>query len=196
MRARLLSLAASTLVTSVILGSEPWAQEGLGCPAGTYGIVLTSDGGTLTVLFDAFLVEAGGSPDARIDHKICRLHIPLQLPPDTSVGVYKVDYRGYASLAHRQQFELTVVYGFNSNRDHNFRRQIRGQHDDDFTFSQTIGAGLMRRVGCGEDAALDVEATIALNTNGQPGQALAAFDSLDGVPKGGLIYHFDYSRCR
>ena len=180
----------------MIFSSNLQAQEGNSCPAGTYSIVVTPDGGTLTVLFDAFLVQAGGSPDASIDRKICRLHIPLQLPPDTSVGVYKVDYRGYASLAQRQQFELTVVYGFNSNRDHSYRRQIRGQHDDDFTFSQTIGAGLMRRVGCGEDAALDVEATIALNTNGQPGQALAAFDSLDGVPKGGLVYYFNYSRCR
>jgi hypothetical protein len=196
MKATPLPLAAIAFAFAVACGAGAQAQSANGCPNGSYSVVLTPDGGTLTVLFDAFVVEAGGTTGSSVGRKTCRLHIPLQLPANTSVGVYKVDYRGYASVPHRQQFELRVVHGFNGDREHAFNRQLRGRHDDEFAFSQTIGAGLMRRVGCGENAALDVEATITLNTNGQPGHALAALDSLDGAPRGGLVYHFNFSRCR
>jgi hypothetical protein len=178
-------------------GISPVAAQdgGAGCPEGTYSVVLTPDGGTLTILFSDFVVEADGAGGEAVDGETCRLHVPLELPPDTSVGVYKVDYRGFAALAQRQQFEISVAYGLNGHRDHTYRRQIRGGHEGDFTFSQTIGAGLMRRVGCGEEAALDIEAVISVDTNGQPSLALAALDSLDGAPRGGLVYYLNFDKC-
>ncbi len=189
-------LAAAVIAASSLAAATPAsAQQGNGCPEGSYSVVLTPDGGTLTVLFSAFVIEAGDEAGRNTDRKTCRLHVPLNLPPETSVGVYKVDYRGFAALAQQQQFELSVVYGLNGGRDHSYRRQLRGEHDGDFTFSQTIGAGLMRRVGCGQQAALDVEASISLNANGRPGDALAALDSLDGAPRGGLVYFLRYDKC-
>jgi hypothetical protein len=188
--------AAAVMAVTLSVGAGPVAaQDNNGCPDGTFDVVLTPDGGTLTILFSAFVIEAGDAAGRNTDRKSCRLHVPLNLPPDTSVGVYKVDYRGFALLAQQQQFELSVVYGFNGGRDHSYRRQLRGEHGGDFAFSQTIGAGLMRRVGCGQEAALDVEARISLNANGRPGDALAALDSLDGVPKGGLVYFLRYDKC-
>ncbi|MGD9740135.1 MAG: DUF4360 domain-containing protein [Bauldia sp.] len=176
------------------LASGAAAQENQnGCPEGTYSLALTEEGGTLTILFNNFVVEL---PDGQaLARMTCRVHAPLNLPPDTSIGVYRVDYRGYAHLERQQNMELDVVYGFNDGRDHAFGRQIRGAADEDYTFTQNIGAGLMRRVGCGETAALDVEATITLNANRQPGVALATLDTYDGAPRGGLVYHFEFSRC-
>jgi hypothetical protein len=184
--------AALALFLSAGVGAE--AQDA-GCPEGTYNVTIAPDGATLAILFDGFLVEAGGPTGVETATKVCQLSIPLQLPPQTSIGVYKVDYRGYALLDQQQQFELTVVYGLGA-RDHSFRRQMRSQHEGEFVYSQTIGAGLIRRVGCGEDAVLNVEATISLNTNRRPGYALAALDSVDGAPRGGLIYYFEYRSCR
>jgi hypothetical protein len=188
-------VAAAVIAAGLAAVTPVSAQQNNGCPEGSYTVVLTPDGGTLTVLFSAFVVEAGDEAGRNTDRRSCGLHVPLNLPPDTSVGVYKVDYRGFAALAHQQQFEISVVYGFNGGRDHSYRRQLRGEHGGDFAFSQTIGAGLMRRVGCGEEAALDVEASISLNANGRPGDALAALDSLDGAPRGGLVYFLRYDRC-
>ncbi len=187
------------LLGSLILlpgGHSALAQDANGCPAGDYSVVLTPEGGTLTVLFDNFVVEAGGQTGAAIDRSICRLHIPLQLPPNSSIGVYKVDYRGFALLGQRQRFELEVVYGFNDGRDHSYRRQIPGNHSGEFIFSQTLGAGLIRRVGCGATAALDIEATITVNANGQEPFITATMDTLDGAPRGGLVYYFEYRNCR
>lgn len=187
-------------VLVAVVATMPLAQGALaqgnqnGCPEGTYSIALTDEGGTLTILFDDFVVELeDGEAVARMT---CRVHAPLNLPPNTSIGVYRVDYRGYAHLERQQSMELEVVYGFNNRRDHTYRRQVRGAADEDYIFTQNIGAGLMRRVGCGEAAALDVEATITLNANRQPGLALATLDTYDGAtPRGGLIYHFAFSRC-
>ena len=196
-----MKLAASPFAALMVIASlfsfasAANAQQENGCPAGTYDVVLTPDGGTITVLFDTFLVEAEGEDGNVSRSAVCQLHIPLDLPPNTSVGVYKVDYRGFALLAHRQHMELSVVYGFNDGRDHSYRHQIRGAHEEDFAFSQTIGAGLMRRVGCGDEAALDIEAAISVHTNGQPGLALATLDSLDGAPRGGLVYYLQYDKC-
>ena len=53
----------------------------------------------------------------------------------------------------------------------------------------------MKRVGCGEEAVLDVTAALALDTTVQPGEAMVALDSVDGAPKGGLIYRFDLKKC-
>lgn len=179
---------------SVLFSSGALAQEG--CPAGSYSVVLTPEGGTLTILFDNFDVEAGGQTGAAVGRAVCRIHAPLQLPPNTSIGVYKVDYRGFALVEQRQRFELEVVYGFNDGRDHSYRRQIPGRHSADFVFSQTLGAGLIRRVGCGETAALDIEATITVNANNEPGFTTATLDTLDGAPRGGLVYYFEYRSCR
>lgn len=148
------------------------AQETDGCPAGTFETVVTPDGATLTILFDSFLVTmTEGGETARA---WCRLHIPLPLPPGMSIGVYKVDYRGFVHLAQQQQFEFEITYGFNDGRDHSYRRQFRGPTDDNFALSQTIGAGLMRRVGCGETAALDIDAVVTLSARGRPGERTRA----------------------
>jgi hypothetical protein len=183
-------------VTAVLLclsAGGAAAQNTEGCPAGSFATALTSDGATLTILFDSFLVTV---PDgAGAVRATCHLHIPLPLPPNTSIGVYKVDYRGFAHLAQQQQFEFEITYGFNDGHDHSYRRQLRGPTDDNFALSQNIGAGLMRRVGCGENAALDIDAAITVDPRGRPGEAYAGLDTYDGAPRGGLVYQFELRPC-
>jgi hypothetical protein len=53
----------------------------------------------------------------------------------------------------------------------------------------------MKRVGCGEPAVLNIAATLELQSNRQPEEAMAALDSVDGAPRGGLVYHFNLRRC-
>ena len=42
---------------------------GTGCPQGTASATLSPDGTALSVLFDQFVVEAGGTTGRRVDYK-------------------------------------------------------------------------------------------------------------------------------
>lgn len=184
---------AGVALAAIIFSGSAKSQETDACSGGSYSTAFSADGATLTILFDSFVTMlADGQATSRAT---CSLRIPLQLPPNTSIGVYRVDYRGFAYLAHQQQFEFEIVYGFNDGKDHSYRRQVRGPADENFTLSQNIGAGLMRRVGCGEEATLDIDAAITLNSRGRPGEAFGGLDTYDGAPRGGLVYQFELRPC-
>lgn len=164
------------------------------CEEGTYSVIGSPDGATISILFDNFSLTGGNRRG--IERISCSMQIPLNLPEGYSLGVYKVDYRGYARLAPRQNSILSVDYtlGFR-NKSRRHRGRIQGAHDGDFVFSERIGAGFMKRVGCGEAAVLNVAAAIELKTRGEPGEAMVTLDSLDGASQGALVYRVDYKRC-
>jgi hypothetical protein len=167
-----------------------------GCPGGTYSAVNSPDGTTLSILFDNFSVTSGQGSDGTLNRKFCNIQVPLHLPDGYTLGIYKVDYRGFSHLSTKQYSELFVDYALGAhNKSRSFHRKTKGPYDGDFLFTETIGAGLMKRVGCGEEAVLNVSAALELNTGLQPGVAMAALDSVDGAPKGGLIYYFDLKKC-
>lgn len=110
-----------------------------------------------------------------------------------SLGVYRVDYRGYANLSKKEVATLQVDYAFGSkDNGRRFKRSVRGATDDDFSFRENIGAGLMKRVGCGVDAKLHVDVALSLEGSGE---SLATLDSTDGASRRGLVYRFDLKRC-
>ena len=163
-----------------------------GCPGRTYSVVNSPDGTTLSILFDDFAVTTGMDTNRRF----CNIQIPLNLPEGYSMGAYKVDYRGFARLDAKQSSDLSVDYAFGRhNKSRSYHRKIRGAYEGDFVFTENIGAGIMKRMGCGEEAVLNVTAILELQTNGQPDEATIALDSIDGAANQGLIYHFDLKKC-
>ena len=150
--------------------------------------VLAPDNSALSILFTDLTVEGGGATSAE-----CTIDVPLQLPEGMSLGVYRVDYRGFASLAKKDVATLQVDYdlGPKGNSRH-FKRSVRGATEDDFAFTENIGAGLMKRVGCGVDAHL--RGSVSLSLKGS-GDALATLDSGDGASKRGLVYRFNLKKC-
>lgn len=184
------------LLSIFSLSSAALGQDQNACPSGTYALVTSPDGSTLSILFDGFILNAGGVDGPTVDRKVCNLQIPLTLPANQSLGVYKVDYRGYAKLGKRQYSDLSVTYALGPhNKGRNFRRRVKGDFDGDFLFSETLGAGAMKRVGCGETASIDVTMTLDLRSGDQPDPAMASLDSADGSTRGGLVYHLDYKKC-
>ena len=171
-------------------------QETNGCPEGSYSIVLSPDGTTLSILFDRFGVENNAGSSSQ--RKICRISAPLSLPQGHSIGAYKVDYRGFAKLAKKQEAELDVQY-FLGPRDSEhgrvFKRKIRGPRENDYLFTEHIGAGQMKRMGCGTAAMLNLSITLSLNGNLQSGAAMASLDSSDVAAGGALVYHLDLKKC-
>jgi hypothetical protein len=105
-----------------------------------------------------------------------------------------VDYRGYAHLAKGQTAELSVDYHLGpKNNGRRFKRKVKGPLDEDFALRENIGAGLMKRVGCGTAAALNV--SVQLRLDRPAADALATLDSSDGASRRGLVYHFDLKKC-
>lgn len=183
---------------ALLAGLPALAQEANGCPEGSYSVVVTPDGTTLSILFDQFTVESGSTSASGNTRKVCRISAPLNLPANYSIGVYKVDYRGFAKLAAKQETELDVQY-FLGPRDSEhgrvFKRKIKGPHEDDYSFTETIGAGQMKRVGCGTAAVLNVGITLSLNGDLRAGAPMASLDTTDAAPGGALVYHFNLKKC-
>lgn len=175
-----------TLALAGPLAPAVMAQDG--CPQGTYSVVNSPDGTALSILFDEFVVVAGER------QKRCDLSVPLHLPEGQSLGVYRVDYRGYAHLQRKETSEVTVDYQLGpKNKSRHFRRATKGEHDGEFLFTENIGAGLMKRVGCGDAAVLNVSVTLELTASTD--EAMTTLDSTDGAARGGLIYYFDTKKC-
>ena len=189
MKAWLMVLTLWSLHTSQALAAEN------GCPEGSYSVTFSPDGGTLSILFDNFVVEAGPSSGIPVASKVCDLRIPLHLPAGTSLGVYRVDYRGFAAVAKKQEAQLSVTYALGKHPSHPFKRKLKNQNGE-FLLSETLGAGLMKRVGCGEEAVLQMRAVLDLDSNGVNQDAIAALDTGDAMPKGGLVYRLDYKKCQ
>lgn len=194
-----MKLMIKSIFACALLASLPaLAQEANGCPAGSYSIVMSPDGTTLSILFDQFTVESGSTAASGQSRKVCRISAPLNLPANLSIGVYKVDYRGFAKLAAKQATQLDVQY-FLGPRDSEhgrvFKRKIKGPREDDFLFTETIGAGQMKRVGCGTAAVLNVGITLSLEGDLRTGEAMASLDTTDAAPGGALVYHLNLKKC-
>ena len=189
--------AFAVLGGSLALAKPPARGEGVSeqvCPAGSYSVINAPDGSAVTILFDAFSVT--GSDVSSTKRASCAAQIPLNLPAGYSLGVYKVDYRGFAHLEPGQKAELSVDYGLGpKNRSRNYHRGLRGDFDGDFSFTENIGAGLMKRVGCGEEAILNFSASLTLQPRSTPGQSMIVLDSNDGASKQGLVFHLDRKKC-
>lgn len=191
-------LMTSTLACMAFIALPACAAQANGCPEGSYSIVLAPDGTTLSILFDQFTVESGPGSSVAAQRKLCQISAPLNLPAHRSVGVYKVDYRGFAKLASTQETELAVKYFLGPhNHAHGrvFKRKIKGAHEGDYFFTETIGAGQMKRVGCGANAMLNVAISLNLLGDRGDGEAMASLDTTDAARGGAIVYHLDLKNC-
>jgi len=171
--------------------------ESQGCPASTFTIVTAPDGGAISVLFDKFAVN-GTQANSGFARMTCGMEIPLHLPAGFSLGVYQLDYRGFAHLEDKQRGELSVNYGTGSgehNRGRRFHRDVHGVYDGDFVFNERLKGGFVKRMGCGDEAVLNFAATLTLTSKRGSKAGSMALDSVDGAPQGGLTFGLDLKKC-
>lgn len=187
-RSRHMKLSMKMLLVLGAAFALPATAAQNGCPEGSYTVVVSPDRTTLSILFDKFNLESG------LASKVCHISHPLNLPENMSLGVYKVDYRGFAKLAAGQEASLEVQYvlGPHGNEQGRvFRRKVKGAHEGDYFFTENIGAGQMKRVGCGADAKLNLRLALALRGGGD---AMASLDSSDGK-SAAMVYHLNLKKC-
>ena len=159
------------------------------CGASDYTVVSSPDGTSISVLFDNFTASTPGNPWVS-----CPIRIPLNLPAGYSMGVYRMDYRGFVH-AETGGARVALDYGFGKAEPRRHVKAIDRAIDGDFSFTDTVPAGQMRRAGCGANAVLDLTATLMLPRDRDPGVSQLTLDSIDGNT-GGVTFLVDLKPCK
>lgn len=194
----------SGLVLAAVLGVSGLAKAddvrmgepafgGTGCPAGSASAVLSPDGKQLSILFDQFVAEAGGSTGKTIDHKSCGIGIPVHVPQGYSVSVIKVDYRGFVSVPSGAEARMSAEYFFAGATGPRRTDIFRGPQTQDYLITDDLVATALVWSRCGEDVNLRVNANMRVRTNNRRDQVLATVDSTDVDTR--LVYHLQWRRC-
>src|SRR5262245_38876143 len=89
-----LVLVSQAYADDIQLGDLSYA--GTGCPIGSASISVSPDQKSISVLFDQYVVEAGGAK--AFDRKNCNLALPVHVPQGYSIAVVGIDYRGFTLL--------------------------------------------------------------------------------------------------
>jgi hypothetical protein len=182
---------ATVQAQGITLG-EP-GYGGSGCPAGSASVTLSPDSKALSIIFDQYIVEAGGITGRTLDRKSCNISIPLNVPHGYSVSIFKVDYRGFNFLPRNGQSRFTAEYFFAGGRGPILSKQFRGPLNDTYTFTNNLIAEALVWSPCGAQTNLRVNSSMQTFTNTAQEQTMSTVDSAD--IEAGLIYHIQWRRC-
>lgn len=183
-----LGFANQANAASVSLGQPSYG--GSGCPAGSASASVSPDGSALSVLFDSYTVEAGGS-NPRVARKSCNLSIPVKVPNGMSVSLISADYRGFTDLPAGADARLDTEYFFGGSRGPAFSHAFRGRLSNTYTQRHGLLAGAAVWSACGADVNLRVNSGLTVSSTGTA--ALATVDSADF--SAGMVYHLQYRSC-
>lgn len=173
---------------TVTLGQPGYG--GSGCPAGSASASISPDGSSLSILFDSYMVEAGGS-NPRVARKSCNLSIPVKVPNGMSVSLISADYRGFADLPAGAEAQLDTEYFFGGSRGPAFSQRFNGRFSNTYLKRHQLQAGANVWSACGADVNLRVNSGMTVRSNGEA--ALATVDSADF--NAGILYHLQYRSC-
>lgn len=171
---------------------EP-AYGGTGCPAGSASVSLSPDNSAISILFDQYVVEAGGSK--AFDRKNCNIAVPVHVPQGYSVSVFAIDYRGFVQLPYGARATLNVNYFLaGQGRGVNSRKDFSGARSENYLTSDRLGMESVVWSACGADTILRANTSMVVNSNYRREQSMATVDSAD--IQAGLIYHVQWRRCQ
>ncbi|WP_020559690.1 DUF4360 domain-containing protein [Thiofilum flexile] len=186
-----LGLATTSAQAAAITLGNP-SYGGSGCPAGSASASISPDGSALSILFDSFTVEAGGS-NARVGRKSCNLSIPVRVPNGFSVSLIDADYRGFVDVPRGSMARLDTEYFFAGTQGPKFTTTFTGPYSNSYTKSHNLIATSNIWSACGASVNLRVNSGMMVRARGSS-EALATVDSADF--KAGVVYHLKYRTCR
>ena len=192
-------LALSAIATQVFafdpndvqLGSPEHA--GTGCPMGTVAAVLSPDAKELSILFDNYVAEAGGSTGRTIDRKNCTFAVPVHIPQGYSVSVISVDYRGFYSLPAGAQAKFSSQLFFAGDAETPLTRTFTGPSDNEYLLSTGLFNGNVVWSRCGDDVIMRGNTSMFVRNSNPSIEALATVDSAD--ISAGLLFQLQWRHC-
>jgi hypothetical protein len=195
-------LAIATLALGAGLSTAALAQDGItlgepgyggtGCPGGSVSATLSPDATSLSLLFDEYIVEAGGDTGKKFDRKSCNIAIPVHVPQGLSVSVLSIDYRGYNNVPAGASTQFNVEYFFAGARGPTFTKSFKGPVDEDYLIQNQLTAQATVWSKCGADVNLRTNSSIRVTTK-QNKQALATVDSQD--VSAAIVYQLQWKKC-
>ncbi|MEI6805981.1 MAG: DUF4360 domain-containing protein [Myxococcaceae bacterium] len=194
MKQVLLSLAIAVLslpsfADNVHLGYP--AYNGTGCPNGTASVALSPDATSLSILFNQFMVEAGGNTGRTVDRKNCDIAVPVHVPQGLSVSVINIDYRGFNSLPAGAMSQFNASYFFAGTTGPSYSKTFSGAQNENYILRNNLIATAMVWSPCGADVNLRAATSMFVRSTGA--DAFSTVDSAD--LHAGLIYSLQWRRC-
>ncbi|OJF93969.1 hypothetical protein AX760_20810 [Pararhizobium antarcticum] len=194
--------ALAVLLSTVFMSSVAYADDislgipgygGSGCPSNSVSATLSPDAKALSLLFDEYIVQAGGETGKSFDRKTCNVAIPVHVPQGRSVSVLAVDYRGFNQLPRGARSQFNVEYFFAGARGPTFIQSFTGPKEKDYLISNKLVADALVWSPCGTDVNLRTNSSIRVNTTrGQ--EAMATVDTQD--VKAAIVYRLQWRTCR
>jgi hypothetical protein len=184
-------LGANAFADDIRLGRPGYG--GNGCPNGSASATLSPDQKSLSIIFDEFMVEAGGSTRRNVARKSCNIAIPVHVPQGLSISIISVDYRGFNSLPRRAMARFKAEYFFAGRRGPRYSRTFRGPLDDDYTITNRFPISAITWSRCGQDVNLRVNSSMMVRNSDRRNEALSTVDSADF--SAGIIYRLSWKRC-
>lgn len=186
----LLSSLASNAADILLTGAS---YGGTGCPQGTASVTLSPDQKTMSVLFDSYVAQAGSSVGKSLDRKTCNLAVSVKIPQGFSVSIFKVDYRGFASIPYGAEGKFSVEYFFAGQRGPLYTKTFGGGYNNDYLLNNQLAASALVWSACGANTNLRINSSMLAKTNAAYEDAYASVDSID--LSSGLIYHLQWRSC-
>jgi len=190
--ASFLAMSAMSYADTLTLGVP--AYGGTGCPNGSASVALAPDQQSISILFDSYVAEAGGTTRAAFDRKNCNIAIPVHVPQGFSVAVVGIDYRGFTGLPAGARAQLAVDY-FLSTNPNGFHTQktFLGPVTDNYVKSDSLGLQSVVWTACGADTNLRANTSLLVMSNSRHEESMATVDSAD--ISSGLIYQLQWRTC-
>ena len=165
---------------------------GTGCPDGSASVTLSDDQKSLSILFDSFVVEAGGTTGKTLDRKVCNVAIPVHVPQGLSVSVLAIDYRGFNEIPAGAKSTFGVEYFFAGVRGPSFSKNFSGPVSADYTITNNLTAQALVWSACGADVILRTNPSIRVQTT-QNKEAMATVNSED--VNAAIVYQLQWKKC-
>ncbi|MEK6578943.1 MAG: DUF4360 domain-containing protein [Bdellovibrionota bacterium] len=192
--------------TAMIATSAAWADDirlgfpaygGTGCPQGTASATLSPDMKSLSLLFDAFQVEAGAQAGTTIARKNCDIAVPVHVPQGLSFSIIGIDFRGYNHLPAGARSIFSVQYFFAGGRGIPYSQMFQAPWgstlDSDYYIPNELQVGAIVWSACGVDVNLRASTSMRVMYNGYEDKALSTVDSMD--ISAGIVYRLAWRSC-
>ena len=192
----LLALAAMLLGSTfayaddISLGTPGYG--GNGCPDQSISATLSPDSKALSLLFNDYQVQAGGTSGHSFERKSCNVGIPVHVPQGLSVSVLAIDYRGFNHLPAGARSQFNVEYFFAGATGPAFRQTFNGPQDKDYLISNQLTAEAIVWSPCGVDVNLRTNSSIRVTTTNNQ-EAMATVDTQDVTAA--IVYQLQTQTC-
>lgn len=178
--------------SGIELGSPSYA--GTGCPAGTAVLILSPDKKSISMHFDQYVTEAGGSTGKTIDRKTCNLGIPIHIPAGISIAFSRANYHGYAYLPTGTEGTLHAEYFFAGSRGPQYSKTLRGEYSEDFRFSADIALTSLVWSPCGGEEILRANTSLVVKGDLASPSAIMALTGPEN-PEQAPLFELTWRRC-